>query len=283
MKQFTVDRFFSRDDFRFHMSRALLDHHFPEHSHEFTELFVVLSGSALHTTSSDSSMLSAGDVFVMHQPERHGFGEPKDLEIVNVMIDPKSVPIPLAYLERMPGYHALFSLEPKFRKEHGYAGRLHLGRRALDTALVKLTDMERAYADEESGYEAEVVAGYVDLAVFLAREYEADPAPSAADLIRVAGALSLLEREFRRRISLDELAREAGLSRNQFIRVFRRATGQSPIEYLLRLRTDKAAVLLKQTRETVTEIALDTGFSDGNYFARVFRRIYGVSPSTYRR
>jgi len=57
----------------------------------------------------------------------------------------------------------------------------------------------------------------------------------------------------------------------------------SPYHYLLGLRLDKAARLLKETKRSVTDIAFDCGFNDGNYFSRSFHRYFGRSPRTYRK
>lgn len=283
MHRYTTDSFFQERDFRFHIGRAVLDRRFPEHSHEFAELFVIVAGSAVHSVSDGQFPIGAGDVFVIHRPESHSFRNTDKLEIVNIMFDPETLLLPSPYLDRIPGYHALFSLEPKFRSEHGFAARLRLGGKAMESVRMRLAALESAYSRRAVGFEAELLAGFVDLVVFLAREYEENPSPSAADLLRVAGAMGLMEREYSRTIPLSELAETAGLSRNHFIRVFRRATGTSPIEYLNSLRAGKAAELLRGTRMTVTAIALETGFSDGNYLSRVFRRIYSMSPTTYRR
>ena len=72
------------------------------------------------------------------------------------------------------------------------------------------------------------------------------------------------------------------MSRSNLMRVFRAATGQSPIEYLLRLRIQKAMALLRNTDLTITEIAMEVGFNDSNYFTRQFKRVQGSSPTRFR-
>ena len=67
------------------------------------------------------------------------------------------------------------------------------------------------------------------------------------------------------------------------MRVFRRATGQTPIDYLIRLRIQKAMEWLAGTSLSVTDIALKTGFDDSNYFTRQFRKATGETPTAYRK
>jgi len=59
--------------------------------------------------------------------------------------------------------------------------------------------------------------------------------------------------------------------------------GDSPIDYLIRLRILQAANLLRKEELNITEVAYRVGFQDSNYFARQFHRIMGTTPSIYRR
>jgi AraC-like DNA-binding protein len=82
--------------------------------------------------------------------------------------------------------------------------------------------------------------------------------------------------------SLPELARAAGLSRYHFLRTFKRVTGVTPHQWLLRARLRDAAQRLVTGRAPITEIALDVGFDDLSNFIRSFRAEFGVSPRRYR-
>ena len=59
--------------------------------------------------------------------------------------------------------------------------------------------------------------------------------------------------------------------------------GNSPIAYLIQLRINRAADMLRQGDRSITDIAFDVGFSDSNYFMREFRKVIGISPRIYRR
>ena len=85
------------------------------------------------------------------------------------------------------------------------------------------------------------------------------------------------------RLSLGALAQQAGMSRYHFLRTFRSLVGLAPYQYLLRLRMQRAAVDLRATNETVTEVALRAGFNDLSAFSRRFRRLMGTSPAAYRK
>lgn len=85
-----------------------------------------------------------------------------------------------------------------------------------------------------------------------------------------------------RRIGLGALSNRSGYSPFHFHRVFSKAVGERPKEYVLRLRLERAAYLLSVTDERVLTIALEVGFSSHETFSRGFKRRFGLSPILYR-
>jgi len=118
---------------------------------------------------------------------------------------------------------------------------------------------------------------------FLSRRYGQSRETEARALLRVGQLIRTLERDYTEPWTLEQLAERAHLSRSSLMRTFRKATGQAPIDYLISRRIEAAMRDLQQTQRSVTEVALDSGFSDSNYFARQFRRVCGCAPSDFRR
>jgi AraC family transcriptional regulator len=85
------------------------------------------------------------------------------------------------------------------------------------------------------------------------------------------------------RISLDQLARQAGVSRFHFARQFRLSTGESPMGYLRRVRIERSKCILQARDTTIAEVAASLGFSDQSHFTRIFGRLVGVSPGSFAR
>jgi AraC family transcriptional regulator len=83
--------------------------------------------------------------------------------------------------------------------------------------------------------------------------------------------------------NLDRLATQVGLSKFHFNRLFKSATGVSPSRYHIDLRMNAARQLLRETKKSIVEIALDIGYTNPSHFAQLFRRETGLSPSVYRR
>jgi AraC family transcriptional regulator len=84
-------------------------------------------------------------------------------------------------------------------------------------------------------------------------------------------------------LDLQALAAETGYSRSHFQRMFRAATGCTPHHYLLELRLKHAQELMKQGHRSLIDIAATCGFSSHGHMSRIFRQIFGVTPSNYRR
>jgi AraC-like DNA-binding protein len=81
---------------------------------------------------------------------------------------------------------------------------------------------------------------------------------------------------------VSELAEVSGMSRAHFSRVFAASEGMPPAEFVLQRRLLRAAKLLAHNNVPIKEISIRCGFPDPNYFAKVFRRVYGASPTEYR-
>jgi AraC family transcriptional regulator len=103
------------------------------------------------------------------------------------------------------------------------------------------------------------------------------------DRKRAVDAAHWLESRAHEAVDLERAASEAGLSPFHFLRLFSRALGVSPHQYLLRARLRRAARLLVDPERPITDVALDVGFADLSNFIRTFRRAAGVSPSGFRR
>jgi AraC family transcriptional regulator len=84
-------------------------------------------------------------------------------------------------------------------------------------------------------------------------------------------------------LDLKTIAAESGYSRSHFLRTFRASVGYSPHQWLMRLRIEEAKASLQKKSSSLTDIALECGFSNHAHFSRTFRQVVGVVPSEYRR
>ena len=96
-------------------------------------------------------------------------------------------------------------------------------------------------------------------------------------------AIQYIREHYNQPITLDSLADLAGLSTTYFSRKFHQVTGMGMKEYLTYVRLSNAEKELLSTRHSVTQVAMDCGFSNPNYFKDAFKKTYGMSPKAYRK
>lgn len=95
-------------------------------------------------------------------------------------------------------------------------------------------------------------------------------------------AVTFIAQNYSRAITVEDMARRCNLDRSYFGKVFRDVLGQSPQEFLIQYRMEKAAELLKITDLSVGEISRQVGYPNQLHFSRAFKNFYGISPRTYR-
>jgi AraC-like DNA-binding protein len=105
------------------------------------------------------------------------------------------------------------------------------------------------------------------------------PAPAARHLLR---AKDMMDARYREPLDVPALARAARLSPAHFSREFRRAFGQTPHQYLLNRRLERAAELLRNTDRSVADICFKVGLKSVGSFTTSFGRVFGASPTAYR-
>jgi AraC family transcriptional regulator len=126
------------------------------------------------------------------------------------------------------------------------------------------------------------------LALQLAKQAGAEPArrtPARGGLAPAVRrrVLELMEARVAAPLTIDLLAREAGLSPAHFARAFKESVGRAPHQHLLSLRLDRARRLLDAPDAALSEVALRTGFADQAHFTRFFKRRFGVTPGAVLR
>ncbi len=95
-------------------------------------------------------------------------------------------------------------------------------------------------------------------------------------------ALDYIDNNFHKDISLDELAGELGISSYYFSKLFKEEKGEGFVEYLTRRRVEEAKALLKSPEHSIKEVGVACGYSDPNYFSRIFKKATGMTPTEYK-
>lgn len=100
---------------------------------------------------------------------------------------------------------------------------------------------------------------------------------------RMQTMMSYIHQNYRNKVTLEEIASSASVSKRECIRCFRNTINNSPIEYLLAYRIEMVRKLLEDTKMPITEIGLRTGFSSNAYFSKTFKEKCGMAPKEYRK
>ena len=166
--------------------------------------------------------------------------------------------------------------------------RLRLERELADPrlrALATAVDVERT-AGFPSGHlfldsieQALATALVVSYAI---RDYTAQVYRGGLSPGRLRKLKELVEEKMEEDLSLEEMAREVGLSTAHFSQVFRNTTGQTPHQFLVRQRIQRAKDMLRSAETRILDVAIACGFKTQQHFARVFRQMCGASPTEYR-
>ncbi|MEN8255665.1 MAG: helix-turn-helix domain-containing protein [Verrucomicrobiota bacterium] len=255
---------------------------FPLHSHGFDELVIILKGTAMHVIDEQEFPVKSGDVFVIAPNHLHQYQDIHGLALANILFDHQALMMEQWDIRALPGFHALFSLEPAFRSQHRFRSRLQLSERQLNHANEMIHDLTRETETRSPGYRVMAKGLFMQLAVHLSRCYSAEPTEESIDLLRIGDAIAHIETHYAEKVTLDELADKSHLSKRHFLRIFHDCIGRSPIDHLMHVRIQKAAGLLRHTDRTITDIAFECGFQDSNYFTRCFRKTMGQTPRQFR-
>jgi AraC family transcriptional regulator len=100
---------------------------------------------------------------------------------------------------------------------------------------------------------------------------------------RLRRITELIRAKIEDELTLDEMAQSVGLSTAHFARMFRRSTGQTPHQFVLCHRLERAKAMLRAAEARVLDVAIACGFKTQQHFAQVFRDVCGITPTEYRR
>lgn len=258
---------------------------FTAHRHDFSELFLVVSGSGNHTVSSRVYPLSKGDVFVINGDIEHGFQDVNKLEVINLMFDADTPFFELPSLRQLPGYQALFKVEPIARQTTEYKAKLTLDQQQLPVIEILFNSIKREYESALPGFEVMLTSLLQQLVITLSRMYQVQTQELPQPTLAVSRALAFIEKNFASvDISNEAIAKAAFVSQRQMERIFRQFLNTSPNQYLKGIQLNYATKLLMENSEcSVQQVAEQCGFSDSNYFSKCFKQKFNVTPRGYRK
>jgi AraC-like DNA-binding protein len=206
----------------------------------------------------------------------------------DLMVVPSGVPHVYGTVPSAPWsihrLHAMGQHVPALLSELGvsvHKPTQHLGlRREIIGLFSELrASLEDDYSEPRLLYASRVLTYLVGSMIRASRESTRSGADTAS---RVRATIAHMRQHFATPLRIETLASMADLSTSQYAVRFRELTGDSPKNYLMRLRIHRATQLLDTTSDSISEVARSVGYDDPLYFSRAFRRLHEVSPSGYR-
>ena len=242
------------------------------HWHREWELLRVLEGNFLLSLDDTTYKLGAGDAVLLSPETLHG-GEPVDCVYECLVFDLYGL------FKKVDAVKSFFT--PFYQKEWLPGPLLP----PCDAQVAALMDCFPGAP--HPCLEANTIAGILQLFSHItqAENYQVmtpDLMQSKQWFARIKTVLEYIEGHFGENLSLDTLAQVAGMNARYFCRVFDSLTHHTPMNYVNLYRIEHAAFLLESTDQTITQIAAECGFWESSYFTKVFKKVKGCTPKTYR-
>lgn len=252
---------------------------FPHHWHEHMEFLYFVSGNATIECGSVPYQFQSGDLCVVNSNELHyGITNSEDLSFYAMIVD-----ISLLHSYSTDAIETKF-ITPISQNRILFQNRISEDKEITRCMLSIIGELER----KDLGYELSIKSHLYLLLSLLVRNYMATLTEQVEyrhrlkELERLAPVFAYIDEHYRGKLTVQQLAGYAGLSRFHFSRLFKQVTDKTLVEYINLVRINKSESLLRSTRLTISEIAMETGFSDIYYFSRTFKKLKKLSPSEWR-
>lgn len=265
------------DLYKFNNSRILPSEYMPLHKQDTWELTLVLFGRGRRTLGDTVTSFAEGDLAFIppHIPHTWKFDEN------HVDTDGKVAYLTLNF--RTDLIDRCVSAFPELTERLERVKSLSTALSFDEATTTLLSDLMRKMSREE---ESELIPYFFRLLLLISkREKSARVVGRFADNDRTVERINKVKlftsNNYARSITIDMIAEHVGMNRSSFCTFFKKATGQTYITYLNKLRVDRACYLLRQGKFNLTEVCYMVGFNDVPYFNRCFKNNRGMSPKEY--
>lgn len=287
----------------------------PVHQHDCYELALVVRGSCEIQTATIRAPLISGDLFLIHPNQPHVFRPEKNTYIMYCQFAPDASPRATAILldalrEHSGDENAAPSKRMRelraFEQEARTAGSpillrtgvkelnglmdlnslLHLSHAETERVLLFYQNILTEQNSQALSFSAMKRTLLEQMLILISRilnqQFTHVRQSGSWQHEFIDGVLAQIEDNLAQDIDFGEIAAQNGITLNHFRTVFKRYTGISPVDYLNRARVLRALELLQTTELQVSEIAVQVGVYDANYFSRLFKKVTGYPPHYFK-
>ena len=270
---------FSQDaGFPYHLEMRRYPQEEPVHKNaDFAMLLFCFSGAAVLRLNGRDYPLGKGDVMILRPQAEAGVLSPQDFQCCCLRFRPGSLLEKCPDLSDFPFFRTLFLPAGEDQEP--------IQMQAMDFSCAEY-GLSRALAEiheKKEGYQSALWAHLIHTVFLLCRLYQQPKARPSRGEDPLPQVLSWMKTHLTEEIPLEKLSDIARVSPRHLDRLFMSRYQTTPKAYLVKLRMEKARALLQHTKKSVTDIAFECGYTDSNYFARVFRKNTGFSPQQFRK
>ena len=252
------------------------------HYHSFQELNVVISGEGTHYVGDKVFRIKPGDIFIIPPFVKHNYVfDDKNFNVFHILFKNEFFVKYNSILKNISGYYIFFDIDPYLRI---YKKNTNLLISIADKMQEYGKDFARlnSFADSGSQQKIEMYTLFVISSICQGLVEDVSQKNDLDALYYIMKAIEYLQNRYAEKLSVDDLAREANMSKSTFQRYFKYYYDTTPLDYLNRYRVRIAEQLLTETDRNIITIAQDCGFFDSSHFIKTFGKIVGMSPLTYR-
>ena len=250
------------------------------HDHNHSEIVVIPNGNGTHLLDGKEVEIKTGDLLVVHPGFVHAYDHVENLEVINIIYDARRLYLPILDAGRLPLFNTFFPIDAHSVRCTAEPV-LTLSPPELKKILGIIQRMKQELNSKQPGCSFFSLALLMEIIVSIGRLHHETEAKETVPF-RIGTSLEYIKTHYRNPISVEQLAKKAGMSRRSFFQHFKNAAGCGPIQYLIQLRISRAVDLLLQSDLRINEIAYQCGFPDSNHFCKVFRMQMGISPRQFR-
>lgn len=255
------------------------------HIQEFYELCIISKGQGYHIIEDTVVKAIRGDVFIVPPGRKHAFIGGKGFNVHYIHLSPEFLEHNIPRLKTLPTFFSLFEIEPLMRVSGAKYRHLYLDDSALCETLGILNTVSNFWQYDEA---TQIIKeSYVVIALtILCREYAKMQTivgkNANIDKLFMDSISDVLE-NYNKKLTIEELAASAKMSRTAYIRKFEEIVGAPPRQFIMKRRVQAACELLTRTDKPIIRIAEECGFYDSAHFNKCFTSAEGISPTEYRK
>ncbi len=255
------------------------------HMQEFFEINIITRGKGIHYIENNFVDARVGDVFIIPPMVRHGYTGGAGFDVCHILIKDEFIDKNKRDLQTIPSFFTLFTAEPLLRAQTQKALYLKLSAKQFEDIkelLHKLMNHHKKYTPSDALIRN---AFAIVLITLLCKAYTENSQRDVDDNIytHLLNAISYIHENYQKKVTIDELAEIAHLSRSSFVQKFKEICKMTPLEYITERRIEAAEKLLINTKLSFMDIAFRCGFYDAAHFTRSFFKHNGIRPSEYRK